>query len=92
MDSAEDVVAALGGAEPVLVFVYGPAWPDMPEAWDAARDAYRGDVRMMKTHTTYDINMAYGVHRFPTFLSNRGPKEFGARNVEGVMKMLLQLE
>ena len=92
MDSSEDVMVALEGTEPVLVFVYAPAWPDMPEAWDAARDAYRGGVRMMKTHTAPDINMMYGVQRFPTFLSNRAPKQFGYRTVEGVMQMLLQLE
>ena len=92
MDSAEDVMAALQGTEPVLVFVYAPAWPDMPEAWDAARDVYRGEIRMMKTHVTEDLIIRYGVHRFPTFLSNRAPKQFGEKSIEGVMQMLFQLE
>jgi hypothetical protein len=93
MNSTEsEVIAALDGSEPVLVLVYAPAWPDMPEEWDACSAAYQGSVRMMKVHVTPRLSMMYGLHHFPTFLSNYTEKHVGYTSRNKIEAMLFKLE
>lgn len=94
MDSSEpEVLSALEGTHPVLVFVHASDWPDMPEVWDETRDVYTGNVRMMRIDvgTAPNLEMAYGVKYLPTFLSNRGSC-VGYRTRVQLEHMLLGLE
>jgi hypothetical protein len=95
MDTPEnDVMAALSGDKPVLVFVYSSTWPNMPDVWDLFESGYGGAVTLMSVdiRTARKLGLAYGVKYLPTFLSNRQGAVIGTKTLPGLNKLIVGIE
>lgn len=83
-------MCALEAHQPVLVFVYGSEWETMCREWDEVAAAYTGGIRMLKVdiNAAPDLNMKYGVHQFPTILSNVAPRCVGHKTTPQLVQLL----
>jgi thioredoxin-like negative regulator of GroEL len=86
-------MCALEAEPPVLVFVYGSEWETMCREWDEVAAAYTGGIRLLKVdiNAAPALNMKYGVHRFPTILSNVAPRCVGQKTTPQLVQMLNEI-
>ena len=91
--SESEVMRALEGSEPALVFVYGSQWDNMCREWDAMYAEYVGDVKMMKIdiNNAPNLHMKYGVHQFPTILASGGGRRVGFVTKARLRNILFEL-